>query len=305
MAENKIKILACTLAVATLLSAASRPAQAGLIDRGNGLIYDNVLDITWIQDVGLSATQGGVGIHYWAGAKAWADQLVYGGFDDWRLPTLTPINGIQFNRTFHCDGSADYGYGISAPGQASAGFTGNELAYMYHVNLGNQPRCTGPGPHLENKVWRPLTGPENASFVDALTSQTVSFLNLQDVLEHFWTDLAPINNFTWYLTSGGFNDWNNAIYQRGRAWAVRDGDVLVTAVPEPSTALLLLSGLLPAFLFGKKRKGRIWLVRTPRTRLGACASSTPRLISFTYQGRHLNNAAPKAVDWFRWRWSDK
>ena len=68
-----------------------------------------------------------------------------GGYDDWRLPTLTPVNGVRFNRIFHCDGSADYGYGIAAPGGASAGFTGNELAYMYHVNLGNKSRCTGDG----------------------------------------------------------------------------------------------------------------------------------------------------------------
>ena len=29
----------------------SASTQAALIDRGNGLIYDNVLNITWIQDV--------------------------------------------------------------------------------------------------------------------------------------------------------------------------------------------------------------------------------------------------------------
>jgi hypothetical protein len=51
----------------------------------------------------------------------------------------------------------------------------------------------------------------------------------------------------------GFNDWENAIFQRHRAWAVRDGDVLVTTVPEPST-LLLLSGLLPVLWFSMKRK---------------------------------------------------
>ena len=50
----------------------------------------------------------------------------------------------------------------------------------------------------------------------------------------------------------GLNDWENTI-QCERAWAVRDGDVLVATVPEPST-LLLLFGLLPAFLFTKKRK---------------------------------------------------
>ena len=55
-------------------------AQAGLIDRGNGMIYDTELDITWIQDATLSDLIGS-----YDQAVAWADQLVYGGYDDWRL----------------------------------------------------------------------------------------------------------------------------------------------------------------------------------------------------------------------------
>ena len=51
---------------------------------------------------------------------------------------------------------------------------------MYHVNLGNQSRCTGAGPDLVGKTWGPDVGVQNASFVDALTGETVSFLNLQD-----------------------------------------------------------------------------------------------------------------------------
>ena len=250
----KIKTAVSVLFVGVLALAASESTKAALIDRGNGLIYDNVLDITWAQDIALSASLGAADRFNWYGAKAWVDQLVYGGYDDWRLPTLTPVNGVKFNRVFHCDGSADYGYGIAAPGGASAGFTGNELAYMYHVNLGNQSQCTGEGPYRAGKEWGPDVGVQNASFVDALTGETVSFLNLQGQKQFSWFDLAPPpSNFTWTFNYRGFNDWENAIYQRHRAWAVRDGDVLVTTVPEPST-LLLLSGLLPGLWFAMKRK---------------------------------------------------
>ena len=80
--------------------------------------------------------------------------------------------------------------------------------------------------------------------VDALTGETVSFLNLKDLKMSFWTDYGPITDSRGAVYSGlfkydGFNDWANTIF-RGRAWAVRDGDVLVATVPEPSTLLLLL-----------------------------------------------------------------
>ena len=213
MAKIKTAVSVLFVSVMSLMGSAS--TQAALIDRGNGLIYDNVLDVTWAQDVALSGTLGGPGIFNWSGAKAWANQLVYRGYDDWRLPTLTPVNGVKFNRIFHCDGSADYGYGIAAPGGASAGFTGNELAYMYHVNLGNKSRCTGEGPYLTGKVWGPDVGVQNASFVDALTHETVSFLHLEDLKYGFWFDLAPPpSDFTWAFKYNGFNDWENAVYQR-------------------------------------------------------------------------------------------
>ena len=248
-----IRTAVSVLFVGVIALATSESTKAALIDRGNGLIYDNVLNVTWIQDVALSSTLGGSGIFNWYGAKAWADQLVYRGYDDWRLPTLGPVNGVNFKRIFHCDGSADYGYGIAAPGGASAGFTGNELAYMYHVNLGNQSQCTGPGPYLAGKTWGPNVGVQNPSFVDALTGETVSFLHLEDVKRGFWFDLAPPpSNFTWALKYNGFNDWESTM-QRHRAWAVRYGDVLVATVPEPST-LLLLFALIPSVAFLRKRK---------------------------------------------------
>ena len=241
--------------------AAASSTHAALIDRGNGLIYDTVLKVTWMQDVALARTLGNDsdGIFDWFDAKAWANQLVYAGFDDWRLPTLKPVNGTQFERTFHCDGSSDYGYGIAAPGGASEGFTGNELAYMFHVNLGNESRCKGPGPNFENKTWGADVAVQNASFIDALTGETVSFLNLQGLKQNFWADLAPAPKpapYTWMFKYSGFNDWA-ATLQLERAWVVRDGDVAAvpppTRIPEPSV-LLLLSALLPGLWFSLRQK---------------------------------------------------
>src|SRR5262245_36368467 len=99
-----------------LALAASGSVHAGLIDRGNGLIYDDGLNVTWFQDVTRAHTTGDLlnKRMVWSEAKAWADQLAYRGFTDWRLPNVTPVNGtnFEFNNFLKAprDGSIDYSY---------------------------------------------------------------------------------------------------------------------------------------------------------------------------------------------------
>ncbi|RJQ14908.1 MAG: DUF1566 domain-containing protein [Nitrospiraceae bacterium] len=74
--------------VTIFLLAFASAAEAGLTDRGNGLIYDDDLKITWLQDAnyyGSTLT--------WTDAVSWADSLVFGGFDDWRLPGSDQCSG--------------------------------------------------------------------------------------------------------------------------------------------------------------------------------------------------------------------
>src|SRR5207302_5162416 len=77
-------------------------ASATLLPRGADMVYDNVLNITWVRDASLCATlndclnradnvvTGGMA---WSDAKTWAANLVFGGFDDWRLPYASVIAG--------------------------------------------------------------------------------------------------------------------------------------------------------------------------------------------------------------------
>ena len=71
-------------------------AQAALIDRGGGLIYDTTLNITWLRDANYAKTSGydTDGKMSWYEATAWAEQLIYGKIEDWRLPNT-------FNQTRH------------------------------------------------------------------------------------------------------------------------------------------------------------------------------------------------------------
>ncbi len=86
----------------TALLVSSLSTNAALYDRGNGMIYDDVLNITWLQDANYAKTSGYAAANAtgyirstthiqadgnmgWEAANTWAAQLVYGGYDDWRL----------------------------------------------------------------------------------------------------------------------------------------------------------------------------------------------------------------------------
>lgn len=87
-------------------------ASAALIDRSGGMIYDSDLNITWlananagagsIYDDGSLSTDGRM---TWSNAAAWAANLVYGGYDDWRLPTALNADSSGPCGGFNCTGS--------------------------------------------------------------------------------------------------------------------------------------------------------------------------------------------------------
>ncbi len=95
-------------AALTALFSAS-PAHATLFDRGGGLIYDDVLDVTWTQDADLFGT--GSAARGWDEAVSLVSGLSFGGFNDWRLPN-TPGTGIGF-------------------------LNEGELGHLYYTTLGN------------------------------------------------------------------------------------------------------------------------------------------------------------------------
>ena len=219
--------------------AASGVAQAALWDRGGGLIYDDVLDVTWLQDASYAETSGYDvnGVMSWSRAMAWADQLTYGGFSNWRLPTVNPINGSAYDFNLSYDGSTDYSYNISAPGTVYAGGTGSELAYMYYNNLlGNEPAYNPDG--SANPDWSLVVSP---SFVDAATGETRAFQNLGSWFYWSGTEYAlDPSVVAWgFLNHYGLQAGDFKVWGSGLAWAVRPGDV-----PLPGAGLLLASALV-------------------------------------------------------------
>ncbi len=233
-------------------------ANAALWDRGNGLIYDDVLNITWMQDAsyyttlkygGLEGGSGGTGglaenINWYA-AKNWVDNLVYAGYSGWRLPRTLPLNGVEYTGVLYPDykGQADAGWNISAPGTLYAGSTASEMAYMFHNNLGNNSFYDQWG-YSRNVGDFGLVN--SGPFINIMVGTPVQYFG-------YWSESYdgrnPGDPWVYYFGLG---------YQLSRnenelhyVWAVHDGDIGATT-PIPTAFWLLGSGLLG--LLGVRRK---------------------------------------------------
>lgn len=188
-------------------------SHAALIDRGAGLIYDDVLNVTWLQDAGYG------GAMFWENAVDLAAGLEYQDtvrgvvWDDWRLPSM-----------FVNDRSSE---GWSNPETS-------ELAYMYYVNLGFSPNTL-----LDRSIPEPSSTNYNP------------FINL--AFRSYWSDADARmpERSAWYehfhFGNQGLTDLNDTSY----VWLVRSGDV--ASVPEPATLMVVGLGLLGVGLTRRKK----------------------------------------------------
>ena len=251
--------------------------KSGLYDRGGGLIFDDILKVTWLQNANYAATEltddrvddiisavGAINGHTlemadfkkkadgnytgemtWWGAMAWADQLVYQGYNDWRLPHISPVNGNNYvfssgiEHNYYDKGEIDRGFNIHAPGTKYEYDPqknlkpGSEMAYMYHINLENKSYVD-----IEGNADNSWETPPNTSFIDG-NSEAVSFDNVQSSsVENlvnapvYWSDMKyvpeqenpPESEYALYVnfTTGKQDHYN--MYDPQFAWAVRDGD---------------------------------------------------------------------------------
>lgn len=169
------------------------PAQAALHDRGNWLVYDDTLDVTWYGNAEYSWLRQGL---TFSEATLWAASLDLAGFDDWRLPTALNQDGSGPCTGTYCPDS--------------------ELGHLYFNHYRD--------PIYLQAFWTPRYS-----------------------IEAYWTGTAHALNplLAWGFTFAPIigEQHLNLTSARYFAFAVRDGDVLASPVPEPATVALLLAGL--------------------------------------------------------------
>lgn len=226
--------IAKSLSVAGCLLVAISNAYGALFDRGGGLIFDDVLNVTWLQDTNYAKTSGfdPDGLMSAAQAQAWASSLVYldplrkTTWTDWRLPYVLPIDGNALKQAFASDGSSEVGYNILSPG--------NELPHLYYVGLSNPAQF----PPTQGNVGPFLNTPSQWTWG-----------------HWYWTGTRyPYfsgDSFYYFDFLAGMQNVSDASNQHF-AWVLRAGDV--GAIPEPNPSVLVLTGIAFVALLGWSQK---------------------------------------------------
>ncbi|MEI7466279.1 MAG: PEP-CTERM sorting domain-containing protein [Burkholderiales bacterium] len=250
---RKCKVLAGAFVAA--LGLAVPQAHAALVDRGGGMLYDTVMNITWLQDANYAKTSGycvvpgncfsADGEMRWTQANTWANNLNYGGYSSgWRLARNSPVDGTPsgWNFSYSNDGSTDIGLNITSPF--------SELSHMYYVNLGLKGYQDADG------TLRSDFGIFGDGFPGSRLQADVGLVkNLQS--NYYWSGTAITNDKAWYFDAvyglqGQTMAYSNGMFGEYYAWAVRDGDVAV--VPVPGSVALLAGGLALLGVVTRRRK---------------------------------------------------
>jgi len=205
---------------------------SGVLDSSAVFLYDTVLDVTWLRDANVNDPIT------WDAAKSWASGLnssaTGGGFTGWRLPTMPDVGTDACN---YAASGTNCGYNVQTKRE---GTVFSEMASLFYDTLGNLAE---------------LSVIEQFQSGYGLTN-TGDFQNMQSGA--YWSGLqyGPFTYDAWIFDMNygrqGTDGKANSLY----SLALRDGDVLLSAVPEPETYALMLAGLALVGAAARRRKAK-------------------------------------------------
>jgi len=188
-------------------------ANADLFDRGGGLIYDDVSDITWLAEANLAASNtfgvSGIaasGAMNWNTAQNWIAAMNtagYLGYSNWRLPaTLDPDSSC----TDDIEGT------IPSTDPTGLNCTGCEMGHLFYNELG---------------------GTAGEYIMTSTDPDLALFSNIQEGL--YWSDTEsgpPPTMGAWHFHfDTGFQNIFNKLATL-YAWPVHDGDIGAASIPD-------------------------------------------------------------------------
>lgn len=188
-------------------------ASGDLFNRGGGLIYDDELNITWLADANLAASNtfgvpgiGAGGALNWDTAQSWIAAMNtagYLGYSDWRLPaTLVPDSSC----------TDDIAGTIPSTDPTGLNCTGSEMGQLFYIELG---------------------GTAGDYIMTSGDPDLALFSNIQEGL--YWSDTEfapnPLAGAWHFHYDSSFQNTFNKLATLF-AWPVHDGDIGLASIPD-------------------------------------------------------------------------
>ncbi len=261
-----------TLSTLILTLCLTSTANATLFTRlGGAAFYDDVLNITWLADANLIASET-FGLFYntelgdhpsttfvetdnrilstgratWGGALHWIDAMNTAnhlGYNDWRLPTMIDNGNDGCNHSF--SGGTDCGSNVlRGPGSTPPVGNQSEMASLFYDTLGNLAYYdTAGNPNQPGYGLQNVTNNGN-TFYNFLPDAYWSGLEYAPIATNAWSFFVRNNTGAGAQT---LTSKNGGLF----ALVVRPGDV--SAVPVPAAVWLMGSALFGLAGFRRKK----------------------------------------------------